>query len=630
MAGISVSKICVPFGGGGISWGSYWATRLPYFALPATGVSLMVGQEVTIYGDSLINVPIGSDLTVTYTCDIGAASGNDYTITPIVGNIGNHNLRIVCVSNGTTRVDETIVLSVYEKSSTDIKILMIGDSLVLSGCEEMATAVDAGLGVTGTYLGTIGTTVLHEGHSGSGWWDFINTSNFTVAGVLNVPAYFTDNSIDTPDVVLIRLGVNDVFQSCDGTIPAGLSLTDLIEYAKDFIDSFLAFDANLKILIGLPTLCSNEASKWNTAVDESIYNQDLFIQLMSEFREMLSDEFANGAYNARVDCSYESIFLDRANYGDHLHPTAAGYTQLGEGLANAINDIYARPFVTTWNTENAGSATKTIVIPTTGAGYDCYIDWGDGEAETHSTGTPGNITKVYADTGTYTVRIRGKFPRIYFNNGGDKLKLLTVANWGSIKWSSMEGAFYGCTNLTGTYSDIPDLSAVTNMYNGFRDCAAFNSSVANWNVASVTTMYSLFAGCAAFNQPLTGWSTLSCQNMQAMFYGATVFNQPLSHLFMHWVITTSSMLQDCAAFNQNLAAWDLTSMANMNFIFFGSTPISTANYDAMLIGWAAQTVLASVPLHAGGAKYSAGAAATARGVLTSAPNSWAITDGGQV
>ena len=27
MPGISVSKICVPFGGGGINWSSYWATQ---------------------------------------------------------------------------------------------------------------------------------------------------------------------------------------------------------------------------------------------------------------------------------------------------------------------------------------------------------------------------------------------------------------------------------------------------------------------------------------------------------------------------------------------------------------------------------------------------------------------------
>lgn len=30
------------------------------------------------------------------------------------------------------------------------------------------------------------------------------------------------------------------------------------------------------------------------------------------------------------------------------------------------------------------------------------------------------------------------------------------------------------------------------------------------------------------------------------------------------------------------------------------------------------------------AKYSSGAATTARGILTSAPNNWSITDGGQI
>src|SRR5665647_3457454 len=80
------------------------------------------------------------------------------------------------------------------------------------------------------------------------------------------------------------------------------------------------------------------------------------------------------------------------------------------------------PFVTTWNTENAGSATKTIVIPCTGTGYDAFINWGDGTATQHIAGSPGNVTYVYATTGIKTISISGIFPRIYFNNAGDKAK----------------------------------------------------------------------------------------------------------------------------------------------------------------------------------------------------------------
>ena len=151
-------------------------------------------------------------------------------------------------------------------------------------------------------------------------------------------------------------------------------------------------------------------------------------------------------------------------------------------------------FITTWQTENAGSATKTIVIPTTSYGYDCWIDWGDGSAEEHQTGTPGNITHVYSTAGIKVVKIRGTFPRIYFNNGGDKLKLLTIENWGNIEWSNMYGAFYGCANLKGNYTgyiNVPNTTNVTNMKYMFRDCAAFNSPV-NFNTSNVTDMSYMF------------------------------------------------------------------------------------------------------------------------------------------
>ena len=82
--------------------------------------------------------------------------------------------------------------------------------------------------------------------------------------------------------------------------------------------------------------------------------------------------------------------------------------------------IGALPFVTTWQTENAGSATKTVVIPTTGAGYDCFIDWGDGGARESQSGTPGNISHTYATTGVKTVSIYGVFPRIYLKKGLQK------------------------------------------------------------------------------------------------------------------------------------------------------------------------------------------------------------------
>ena len=41
------------------------------------------------------------------------------------------------------------------------------------------------------------------------------------------------------------------------------------------------------------------------------------------------------------------------------------------------------------------------------------------------------------------------FPRIYFNNGGDRQKLLTIEQWGTGKWTSMNSAFMAAPTWRG-------------------------------------------------------------------------------------------------------------------------------------------------------------------------------------
>ena len=90
------------------------------------------------------------------------------------------------------------------------------------------------------------------------------------------------------------------------------------------------------------------------------------------------------------------------------------------------------------------------------------------------------------------------------------------------------------------------------------------------------------------------------------------------------------MFFNCDALtNVDVSGFDvslLTDAASM----FSSSGFSDSDYDALLIAWSAQTLQPGVSFHAGNAQYSAGAAATARGVLTSAPNNWVITDGGPI
>jgi hypothetical protein len=61
---------------------------------------------------------------------------------------------------------------------------------------------------------------------------------------------------------------------------------------------------------------------------------------------------------------------------------------------------------------------------------------------------------------------------------------------------------------------------------------------------------------------------------------------------------------------------------------FTNVTLSTANYSALLIGWEAQVEKTGVTFSGGSSQYSAGAAATARGVLVNT-STWDITDGGE-
>ena len=60
----------------------------------------------------------------------------------------------------------------------------------------------------------------------------------------------------------------------------------------------------------------------------------------------------------------------------------------------------------------------------------------------------------------------------------------------------------------------------------------------------------------------------------------------------------------------------------------GAVTLSEANYQALLVGWSAQTLQSGVVFSGGNSSYSGDTAIAAKGVLTNAPNNWVITDGG--
>ena len=245
-------------------------------------------------------------------------------------------------------------------------------------------------------------------------------------------------------------------------------------------------------------------------------------------------------------------------------------------------------FITTWKTDNPGSsADNQITVPTfTGETYNYTVDWGDGNSDTNVT---GSITHTYNVPGIYQVSIEGTFPRIYFNESGDKDKILNIKQWGNIQWTSMESAFAGCTNISVGANDVPNLSNVTSLRRMFFYCNySFNytnreypnfNGVENfndWDVSTITDMSNMFDR-SSFNQDISSWDVSNVEDMSYMFFSSS-FNKNINSWDVSNVVNMAGLFSS-GMFNQDVSSWDVSSVVNIDFIF------NSTYFDHDITGW---------------------------------------------
>ena len=258
------------------------------------------------------------------------------------------------------------------------------------------------------------------------------------------------------------------------------------------------------------------------------------------------------------------------------------------------------PFITTWEIRPGDNS---ITIPVHAESrYRYTVDWGDEpeDTEIYTSSTMG-ATHTYTNPAiatTYTVTITGRFPRIYFNDGEDKEKIISIDQWGSNRWSSMGSAFTGCLNLGYNAIDTPDLSQVTDMSHMFREANVFNGDIGDWDVSNVTNMQNMFNGAFTFNQDIGDWNVSNVTSMISMFLFATAF------------------------VDQNIGRWDVSQVTDMSGMF-GSVTLSTDNYDALLAGWSKLELQSGVLFSAGNSQHCN---QPARDILT-VRYEWTITSG---
>lgn len=254
------------------------------------------------------------------------------------------------------------------------------------------------------------------------------------------------------------------------------------------------------------------------------------------------------------------------------------------GLGGGGGAVTEPKFVIQVKTDNEGDSNDNqFKLPWDGT-YD--VDWGDGTSDSSVTDTQ---THTYSSAGNYLIKITpvSGTVRIVFNNGGDRLKLLKIINWGELVWTNFAAAFRGCANMVMTATDIPNLSGVTGMNNMFelcsnfsgnssmgdwdtsnvvgmssvfRFCTKFNVNINAWNISNVTILSGIFNECPIFNQPLNNWDTSKVTNMASTFEGAETFNQPLSNWDTSKVTSLYSTFERARSFNQDISSWDVSKV----------------------------------------------------------------------
>jgi len=307
-----------------------------------------------------------------------------------------------------------------------------------------------------------------------------------------------------------------------------------------------------------------------------------------------------------------------------LTPNTTYYYRLRAFVGSSVFEFT----VNTANTSTGSSNSDQFKLPlTTSTGLNCTVYWGDGTSDTITSHTAPAVTHTYPSSGTYTVKITGNLLGWAFNAGGDRLKMLNIAQWGALNISVANG-FRGCTNLTCSATDAPTITSLS-LSNYFRECTNFNGAIGNWDVSNITNMGTMLFSANTFNQNIGGWNTGSVTNMSQMFQNAIAFNQNIGGWNTGSVTNMVTMFSNATAFNQDISNWNIANVTLFTNFMANKTNLnySATNLDLIYNKWSLQSVKPNISINFGTIKYTA-SGQSGKNVLTGAPNNWTITDGG--
>ena len=221
---------------------------------------------------------------------------------------------------------------------------------------------------------------------------------------------------------------------------------------------------------------------------------------------------------------------------------------------------------------NLGTGSSFDLPLRSGYNYNFVVDWGDGAINTITSYDDADKLHTYSAHGIYRIKITGLCEAWYFNNTGDKNKLIRIDDFGDVGFINMDYAFRGCTNLTSLGVIYPKwCKDVVSMNLMFRDCVNIERlDISSWDVSNVTSMIGMFYNCIKLNYiDIKYWDVINLTSTVIMFDGCSSLEKIDLDIWNSInLLSTQQMFSNCVLLNEiNINNMNVSNVTNMSYMF---------------------------------------------------------------
>lgn len=293
----------------------------------------------------------------------------------------------------------------------------------------------------------------------------------------------------------------------------------------------------------------------------------------------------SNSYTTTVSTSASSpTLLSRLTTGTMLYFMVTATNTSGSLRAasqSIVTPTNGTSHVSVWSTSAPGESITLPIISNSSYQYNFTVNWGDSTSSTVTAYNDPDISHTYASAGTYAVTIQGLVEGWSFNNGGSKLKVISVSDFGNLGWKDIAGGFYGCSNLLSFKMGLtPQVSSFANFLRGTN-----LSSGANFTTVDTRNLLDLsytFSGTQLTSLNLSQANTSKVTSLNYTFLNSSALTS-LNVSFQGGTHSVTSMIATFRGLT-NLASLDLSSFStenvtNMSYLFANMSSLTTLNLN---------------------------------------------------